>query len=967
MSSTRKLANDPHTSSWTSGLRSTLRAYARTHLPEAMVPAHFVVLPELPKLPNGKVDRNSLPGLDADEPGTEFVAPRSTVETRLARIWQDVLGLPRVGVESSFFDLGGDSLTVLQMASQVRDAYDVRIDLRRMFEEPTVARLARMVSSEADADITGAGNPRGVSDEELIADAVLPDDVRPEDGALPATDGPYGTVLLTGGTGYTGAFLLRQLLDRSNATVYVLARTTDGQQAEERVLASLAEYGVRADGDEDRIVGVAGDTGLPYLGLDRATYHELAATVEMIIHNAAISSWIVPYPQIKVVNVFGALEVLRLAGKKRVKPVHFISTIGVYPVHLRGEQTWEESELTSPEDVTGGYRQSKWVADSLMTAARERGIPAHVYRPGAITGSQTTGACATDTFINHLIKGCIQLGACLDYDLLLDLVPVDFCAASVVHSALGGTKDEAVFNIPAANSMSMNDLFDLVVDYGYPIRRLDYVDWHRELVAAIERGEENELAPYLPLFGDDRPADEVGYEGSKPIFDVANLRSVLDGSGIENHPVDRKLFDVYLDYFVSIGYLPAPVDGVSNSQGSPAMTSTAIPDFPLPRAHPLDLPPAYRELTADRSVFQVRMPDGQLVWLVTSHEDVRAVLKDLRFASDPQVDGYPSYIAGDGPLPAGFFLYQDPPDHTRLRRLVTRDFMISEMEAHRPRMEAILDGLIDDMTRQGSSGDLVRQLALPMAATVMCELLNVPYEDHAVFVPLADTILDRSSSPEESEKAAHGLMGYFDNLVREKEQNPTDDMLGKLVAHENAGLLTHDEFVGMAAVILLSGYDTLVQTIGLGVATLLEHPDQVADLKADPSLFPTAVEELLRYLSINHAGLPRAALEDVEVGGQLIRKGEGVLVMLNTANRDATVFEDPDRFDIHREGPQRHVAFGHGFHKCIGLTLARVELSAVFAGLFKRLPDLRLAEPLEGLPFRHDMVIYGVRRLPVQW
>ncbi|MFI5778754.1 thioester reductase domain-containing protein [Nocardia sp. NPDC051570] len=560
MSTTRHLANDPLTSSWASGLRSTLRAYTRGRLPDAMVPAHFVVMAELPKLPNGKVDRRALSTLSAGERGDDiaYVAPRSAVEARLARIWQDVLGLSRVGVQTSFFDLGGDSLTVLQMVAQVREAYDVSIDLRRMFEEPTIARLARMVSAEAAVEVTGADNPRGIGDAELLADAVLPDDVRPEEGAAPPAPGPYRTVLLTGGTGYTGAFLLRELLDRSTATVYVLARAADRAQAAQRVLESLAEYGLSKEGDEDRIIGIPGDTGRPYLALDRATYSELAATVEMIVHNAAISSWIVPYRQIRAVNVLGSLEVLRLAADQRVKPVHFVSTIGVYPVHLRGEQLWEETELVTPEDVTGGYRQSKWVADSLMIAARRRGIPAHVYRPGAITGSQITGACTTDTFINHLIKGCIQLGACLDYDLLLDLVPVDFCAAAVVHSALGGPHDEAVFNIPAANAMNMNDLFDLVIDYGYPIRRLDYVEWYRELVAAVERGDDNELAPYLPLFGADKPADEVGYEGSKPTFDTANLRAALGDSGIECHPVDGRLFDIYLDYFVSIGYLPAP-------------------------------------------------------------------------------------------------------------------------------------------------------------------------------------------------------------------------------------------------------------------------------------------------------------------------------------------------------------------------------------------------------------------------
>ncbi|CAM5243116.1 thioester reductase domain-containing protein [Streptomyces tanashiensis] len=178
------------------------------------------------------------------------------METQLARIWQDLLGLPKVGVETSFFDLGGDSLTVLQMTAQVREIYDVRLDLRRMFEDPTVAQLARMVSSQADPTVTGAGNPRGVTSEAMTADAVLPADIVPEDGAVPASAGPYLTVLLTGGTGYTGAFLLRELLDRSTATVYVLVRADGPEQAGERVLGNLAEYGLLRDGDQERIAGV---------------------------------------------------------------------------------------------------------------------------------------------------------------------------------------------------------------------------------------------------------------------------------------------------------------------------------------------------------------------------------------------------------------------------------------------------------------------------------------------------------------------------------------------------------------------------------------------------------------------------------------------------------------------------------------------------------------------------------------
>ncbi|MEO5873430.1 MAG: thioester reductase domain-containing protein [Streptosporangiaceae bacterium] len=558
MSSNLRLANDPLTSSWAAGLRSSLRAFARVHLPDAMVPAHFVVLPDLPKLPNGKVDRSALPPLAAEEDEeTAFVAPRTAVEAQVAKIWQDLLGLPKVGVETSFFDLGGDSLSVLQMTAQVREVFEVRLDLRRLFEDPSVARVARLISSEADPVVTGAGNPRGVSSEEMLTDAVLPPDIVPEDGAPGPSAGPYGTVLLTGGTGYTGAFLLRELLDRSAAVVCVLVRADGPEQAAERVLANLAEYGLLRGEDERRVRGIPGDTGRPYLGLTRAAYGELAADAEMIIHNAAISSWIVPYAKIKPVNVFGALEVLRLACKKRVKAVHFVSTIGVYPGH-EGARSWPEDRLTEPDHVVGGYRQSKWVADTLMLQARDRGVPAHVYRLGAISGSQTSGACSSDTFINHLIKGCVQLGAYLDHDLLIDLVPVDYCAAAVVHIALGGSGQEAVFNLPGARSTGMNEIFELIVAYGYPLRRLDYRTWYRELTAAVERGEDNELAVYLPLFGADEPAEEVGYAGSRPEFDTAHLRGALAGSAIACHPVDQELFDRYLDYFVSTGFLPAP-------------------------------------------------------------------------------------------------------------------------------------------------------------------------------------------------------------------------------------------------------------------------------------------------------------------------------------------------------------------------------------------------------------------------
>ena len=551
--------NGPLVTSWAAGFRSSLRGFARAHLPEAMVPSRFVVLAELPTLPNGKVDRNRLPSPDDDDPGREtvYVAPRNPVEARLAEAWQDILGLPTVGVESDFFNLGGNSLIVMRMAAVVREAFDVRVDLRRFLEEPTIARLARLVSAVGSSVLAGAANRRGLGPEDLRREAVLPDDVVPDTNAAPAA-GPHRAILLTGGTGYTGAYLVRELLDRSDAQVLVLVRATSPREAFVRVRRNLESYGVWRDGDEGRLRGVAGDTSKPYLGLDRATYLDVAAGTDAIVHNAADSRWTVPYVQVKPVNVLSTLEVLRLACRDRIKAVHYVSSTGAFPGKL-GETVWVEEALPDPVGLFGGYRQSKWVADTLVHTARARGVPASVYRPGILTGAQDTGACTTETFMNHLLRGWVQLGSTMRYDLRVELVPVDYFAAAVAHIALSGAAPDT-YHVPGAHTLDMDEIADHMIGYGYPLRPLPYPRWREELVAAIERGEENALAPYLALFGPDRPAEEIGLAGSRPEFDTTRLTAALAGTGIEIRPVDRELMGRYLRYFVDIGYLPPPPD-----------------------------------------------------------------------------------------------------------------------------------------------------------------------------------------------------------------------------------------------------------------------------------------------------------------------------------------------------------------------------------------------------------------------
>ncbi len=397
--------------------------------------------------------------------------------------------------------------------------------------------------------------------------------------------------------------------------------------------------------------------------------------------------------------------------------------------------------------------------------------------------------------------------------------------------------------------------------------------------------------------------------------------------------------------------------------------TVSAPLFPAERRCPFDPPAEYGRLLAEQPVSRVTLVTGRQAWLVTRHADVRTVLGDNRFSADVTRPGFPFVVRRpQQPLLLGrTFIRMDPPEHTRYRRMLTKEFTVRRMEALRPRIQEIVDGFLDDMARRTPPVDLVQALALPVPSLVICLLLGVPYADHEFFQHHSAVLLRRTSTSEEVRRSAEELLAYLDRLITQKERDPGDDLLSRLVVEqEQPGRLSHEDLVAMAVLLLIAGHETTANMIGLGALALLRHPDQLNALRENPSLVDGAIEELLRYLTIVHNGLPRVALEDVEIGGQLIRAGEGVIALLPTANRDPATFEKADTLDIRRDA-RGHVAFGHGVHQCLGQALARVELQVVFASLFRRFPTLRLAVPVEELPLRHDMLIYGVHELPVTW
>ncbi len=380
---------------------------------------------------------------------------------------------------------------------------------------------------------------------------------------------------------------------------------------------------------------------------------------------------------------------------------------------------------------------------------------------------------------------------------------------------------------------------------------------------------------------------------------------------------------------------------------------------------PFDPPSAYQQAADRRPVTRTELWDGSTCWLVTGHQEVRTVLGDQRFSADGLRAGFPFLTPGRRQLasrtPA--FIRMDDPEHARLRRMLTTEFLVKRAEALRPGIQRIVDDTLDRMIARGGPVDLVTEFALPVPSLVICLLLGVPYEDHEQFQRQSRILLDTRCTEQQIAAAQEELTSYLAGLTDRKRRSPTDDILSRLAVRDD---LTVEESASMALLLLVAGHETTANMTALSTLALLRNPAQAERLRSGAAEAKGAVEELLRYLSIVQLGLPRAATEDLELGGTLIRAGEGVLCMLSTANRDETVFPGGANLDLDRDA-RHHLAFGFGVHQCLGQPLARTELQIALRTLFQRLPDLRLAVDEDQLAYRTTMVVHGVDALPVTW
>ncbi len=536
---------------------SSLRNHLQAHLPHYMVPSAFVFLNEMPLTPNGKINQAALPrpDINAQRNTAAFVPPQTPTEQQVAAIWSQVLKVDQIGRNDSFFELGGYSLLITQIVARLRESFQVELPMRSLFEAQTVAELARLIDDLIQP--SDAGSSPSISAEELLEDTRLADTIRPP---FPLASYPSDpdSVLLTGATGFLGAFLLADLLSMTKAHVYCLVRADDHAAGQAKLKSNLVRYGLWQDAFAHRIHPVLGDLAEPRLGLAEAQFNDLAGMVDIIYHSGALVHFTQPYAPMRAANVLGTSEVLRLAAQGRLKPVHMVSTISIFAAqHYNNLATIYEDDALEQAPVRGnGYTQTKWVAERMVMAARARGIPVNIYRPGRITGHSKTGAWNSSDLLCQIIKGCVRLGSTPELDFIMPMVPVDYVSQAILHLSQQEKLAGQTFHIINPQGMPLKEISAVLARFGFPITQLPYDAWRQKLQEASVNDPADELSVLLTFFPTRWPNNPEANRG--PVFDQQHTLDGLANSGISCPPTDNQLVTRYLSYLTAHGILELP-------------------------------------------------------------------------------------------------------------------------------------------------------------------------------------------------------------------------------------------------------------------------------------------------------------------------------------------------------------------------------------------------------------------------
>ncbi|MGX7825936.1 amino acid adenylation domain-containing protein [Actinokineospora sp. 24-640] len=542
-----------------------LRRFAAEHLPAHLLPSAFVVVESMPLTPNGKVDTAALPEPHWTADIEHVESPQETaIDRGIAAIWRQVLGVGAVGPQANFFELGGNSILAAELMAKVRISFGVHINqirplIRLLLDDATLRSFTKAVQAARRGTLDGDDTRKKV---DFAAEAAV---------GVPITSGSTADwqdprhVLLTGASGFLGAYLLRELLGSTDAVVHCLVRARDGAHAMRRVQENTAHYfgdgldGHRAAG---RLVAVPGDLTKPLLGLSEEDFDALARTVDVIHHAGGMVNFIYPYAHLSPANVAGTREVIRLAGRHRNIPVHYTSTMAVVSGFGTAgvKHVTEDTPLGHPEHLSVGYVESKWVAEALLRNAAREGLPVAVYRAADISGDCVSGAWNTSTEMCAMKKFIVDSGLAPIAELPLDYTPVDRFAAAVAHIARTGLPEGEVYHLTNSDKGYIGDLAERLRASGRPVREVSWQKWVDAMVDMAVEHPEHPMTPFAPLFIDRCAAGtmsvaEMYLETTFPEFTQANVTAALRGTGIEVPPVDTAMLDRYIRYLDAVGFL----------------------------------------------------------------------------------------------------------------------------------------------------------------------------------------------------------------------------------------------------------------------------------------------------------------------------------------------------------------------------------------------------------------------------
>jgi surfactin family lipopeptide synthetase C len=535
---------------------SDLRSFLRKKLPDYMIPAAFMQVDKIPLTPNGKVDFKSLPSpteLLRDE-SRRYAEPKTVTEKDLAGIMKDILKISKIGTQDNLLDVGLHSLLATKIATRIRKNLKFNMPLRAIFETPTIEALAQLVENGSEEVLPGELLPENLMAEvSLASELILP--------VQPVPNWSWRTlpenIFLTGGTGFLGGFLLEQLLQlNSSSRIFCLVRCTNIDEGKKRLRENLIAFGIWDEYIESRIIPVPGDLSKPRLGLNEEEFIKLSEQVDEVYHCGAHVNFLYPYTRLKASNVLGTKEILRLTTTRKIKPLHYISTVGVTGVGQHSSIVEADLPEDPPNGLLNGYVQSKWVAERIVSLAQLRGLPIAIYRPGRIAGHSKTGVSQTKDAVCQALKTFVYMQKSPKINISFDMVPVDYVCSAIAYLARQQASLGRIFHITNPQRVSSNDLIDGLKLSGYDICLVSFDEWNKELNSLSNDQPEQDFAATHSLFINWLER-QMGTE-KEPHFDCANTISIL-GNHLTCPTVDEKVLQTYLSYLAQIGYIPGGI------------------------------------------------------------------------------------------------------------------------------------------------------------------------------------------------------------------------------------------------------------------------------------------------------------------------------------------------------------------------------------------------------------------------